>query len=496
MERNYIEAIGISKSFSGVSVLKEVDFSVRRGEVHALCGENGAGKSTLIKILTGIYKKDSGSIVIDGAETELLSARQALDMGIVCIYQELYTVPGLDLAHNLFLGDMPRNRFGLVDRRKMYAEAEKILKRIGLSLPVRTHAGKLSIAQQQMLQIGWALARRAKLIIMDEPTSALTDKEAKMLFGLIRQMKDSGVSIVYISHKLPEILEISDRVTILRDGAVAATVEKDELTRETLVARMLGRPQDELYHKMHVKPREVALSLEALSKKGRFENISFSVRHGEVVGLLGPVSSGRSSIAETVFGLAGADSGRVLVDGEPVSISRPQDAMDLGIALVPEDRQLNGLGMLMSVLSNMTVAKLNSINNYGIINNTQKETLARQYIHSIKIKTPSMDSPVYRLSGGNQQKVVLSKWLMTDPRILILDEPTRGIDLEARAEIYAIISELASRGTAVLIISTEIQEIIGTCDRVLTIVQGRISNDFRVKDITRDDLLRAIEGGV
>lgn len=495
MSENYLEAIGISKSFSGVSVLKEVDFTVRRGEVHALCGENGAGKSTLVKILTGIYKKDSGSIVIEGVETEILSPRQAIDMGIACIYQDPSIVPSLDIAHNLFLGAYPKTKLGLVDRRRMYAEALDILERTGLEVSPRLPAELLSIAQQQMLQIGWALTREARLLIMDEPTSALTDKEAKMLFGLIRQLKESGVSIVYISHKLPEILEISDRVTILRDGAVVSTVDTTALTRETLISKMLGRPQDDLYRKMRIKPREVALSLEGLSRKGHFEDISFSIRHGEVVGLLGPVSSGRSSIAESIFGLRKFDSGCILIDGQEVRIDQPQDAMDHGIALVPENRQINGLSMLMSVLSNMTVAKLNAINNYGIIDDERKKTIAQQYIHSINIKTPSMDSPVYRLSGGNQQKVVLSKWLMTDPRILILDEPTRGIDVEARAEIYAIISELAAQGTAVLIISTEIQEIIGTCDRVLTIVKGRISNDFNVKDITMDVLLTAIEGG-
>ena len=492
---NFLEAKHIDKAFSGVRVLSGVDLSVRRGEVHALCGENGAGKSTLIKILAGIYEKDAGSIIIDGAETELRSPRQALEMGIVCIHQELSIVPSLDVAHNLLLGAMPKNRLGLIDRRKLYETAAGTMKRIGLELPPRTLAGKLSFAQQQLLEIGWALNRNARLIIMDEPTSALTDREARLLFGIIRQLRKNGVSVIYISHKLPEVLEISDRVTVLRDGHVVSTLDRSLLSREQLIAQMVGRPLDELYCKMRIKPREVAVSVRGLSRKGAFENVSFDIRHGEVVGLLGPVSSGRSAIAETLFGLCRRDSGSICIDGTEVSFTQPQDAIDCGMALVPEDRQINGLGMLMSVLSNMTLAKLRAVNDHGIIDDKRREALARQYISSINIKAPSMEAPVYRLSGGNQQKVVLSRWLMMEPRILILDEPTRGIDVEARAEIYAIISELASRGTAVLMISTEIQEILGTCDRVLTIVKGHITNDFSVRDITRDILLEAIEGG-
>ncbi len=490
----FIEAKHITKIFSDTAVLIDVDFSVCPGEVHALCGENGAGKSTLIKILSGVYERDGGELILNGRSLDHISPKEALNLGIVCVHQELSIVRTLDVAHNLFLGNFPKNKFGLINRHALYHNAKIVLKQIGLDIDPKISCEKLSFAECQLLEIGRALNRNAKLLIFDEPTSALTPKESTVLFSLIKKLKSENVAVIYISHKITELLEISDRITILRDGKVAASTETASLSREELIAFMIGRPLDNFYHKMKVKPREVALSVRNLSKKGVFEDISFEIRRGETVGLFGAVGSGRSSIAESLFGLQKYDSGQIFINGREEEINDVKHAISLGLALVPDDRQINGLSMLMSVLNNIMLSRFASINGLEYLNLSREQDLAEQYIQNISIKTPALNTPVYRLSGGNQQKVVLSKWLMMHPEILILDEPTRGVDIETSAQFYETLSDLASKGAATLLISTDISELLGTCDRILVLLDKHIAYNFNVHDITRDTLIKAIKG--
>ena len=491
---NIIEARNIVKTFPGVKALSNVNLEVKKGEVHALVGENGAGKSTLIKILAGVHPMDSGEYYLDGEQANIHSTGEAIEKGVSCIYQELSVVPLIDVAKNLFLGNYPVKGNGMLDMKKMYTEAKGILERINLDVSPKTLAGNLSIAQQQMVEIGRALTRNAKVIVMDEPTSSLADKEVDMLFSIIRMLKEQGISVIYISHKLDEILTISDRITVMRDGETITTMDTKDATREAIIGHMIGRTLDNLFNKMEVEQGNVALKVEGLTKAGLFEDISFEVHKGEVLGFFGLVGAGRTEIMETIFGVRKSDSGRIIIDGEEVKIRSPKQAVTAGISLVPEDRRTQGLATKLNVMQNMTIVKLNEICKANVIDRGEQKKIAESYKDSIRIKTPSMRQLVMNLSGGNQQKVVIAKWLMKHPRVLILDEPTRGIDVGAKAEIYGLISQLASQGVAVIIVSSELQEIFGCCDRVATIWQGRLTGIMDIDKTTNKEVLSAAFG--
>lgn len=490
-----IEVNNIVKTFPGVKALSNVNLTIRKGEVHALCGENGAGKSTLIKILAGVYAMDSGTYLFEGKPADIHSTSEGIALGISCIYQELSIVPQIDVAKNLFLGNYPLLKSGIMDMKTMYAKAQEVLKRINLDVSPKTLAENLSIAQQQMLEIGRALTRNAKVIVMDEPTSSLTDKEIEMLFSLIEYLKNEGISIIYISHKLEEVLRITDRVTIMRDGETITTINTQGTTKEQLIDYMIGRPLDNLFNKMQVDQGPVAMKVEGLTREGIFEDISFEVHKGEVLGFFGLVGAGRTEIMEAIFGVRHYDKGKIIIDGEEVTITSTRQAVKYGLALVPEDRRTQGLATKLNILANMTIVKLGDLSKANVIQRDQQKQIADQYIDSIRIKTPGYRQLVMNLSGGNQQKVVIAKWLMAHPKVLILDEPTRGIDVGAKAEIYGLISQLASQGVAVIIVSSEMQEIFGCCDRVATICQGRLTAVMDIEHATSSKVLAAAFGG-
>lgn len=484
-----LEVRGISKVFPGVKALKDVSFDVRRGEVHALCGENGAGKSTLIKILTGVHARTTGEYYLEGQSVDFKNTKQSIDAGISCIYQELSMVPLLDVAKNLFLGNQPTDRLGTLNNKKMYAEAKEILERIHLKVSPKKLVADLSVAQQQMVEIGRALTRQSKVIIMDEPTSSLTDSEKDTLHDLIRQLRDEGVSVIYISHKLEDVLEISDRITVIRDGEKIITLDAKTTDKSTLITHMIGRTLDNLYNKVPAPLGEEAIRVEGLSRNGVFSDVNFYARKGEVVGFFGLVGAGRSEVMRAIFGVDKFQSGKIFVDGKEVKIHSPVKAVQQGIALVPEDRKLEGLSLRLSVLFNMTLVKIRQINRLGVIDKKKQKAEAEQYVRSTRVKTPSLAQKVFQLSGGNQQKVVISKWLMMNPKILILDEPTRGIDVAAKAEIYGLISDLANEGVCVLVVSSEIPEILGICDRLYTVCEGKITADLPVDQTASDQIL-------
>jgi len=490
-----IELRGVSKSFPGVKALSDVSFSIMAGEVHALCGENGAGKSTLIKLLTGAHGMDEGQALVDGQELVIRSTQHAIELGIACIYQELSIAPQLDVAKNLFIGNMFKTKTGLLDLKTLYHDAEEILARyIGLDVSPHTPCGELSVAQQQMVEIGRALTRHARVIIMDEPTSSLSEAESETLFKLIKMLKDDNVAIVYISHKLDEVMRISDRVTILRDGRNILTSDTDKITQDELISAMIGRSLENMYQKQTALHGEAVIEVKSLTRQGVFSDISFSVSSGEILGFFGLVGAGRSEIMRAIFGIDKYNSGEVVVGGAGLRPGSPARAIAAGIGFATEDRKSEGLMLKLSVLLNMTLVKLPSLSKAGFINRRAQESIAGEFIESISIKTPSVSQLVGNLSGGNQQKIVVAKWLMTDPKVLIVDEPTRGIDVGSKSEIYGLLVELAKRGVAIIVVSSEIEEIMGICDRVITICDGRQTADLKTAGLRSETVLAAALG--
>lgn len=492
-----IEIRKVSKSFPGVRALHEVDLEVHPGEVHALCGENGAGKSTLIKILAGACGKDSGDMLFNGDVVNIRTPQQALELGISCIYQELSIVPQLDVAKNIFLGNMfLKGKAGFLDHAELYRQAQNVLDNvIKLRVGARTKAEDLSVAQQQMVEIGRALTRRSKLIIMDEPTSSLSEKEAQTLFGLIRELKNDGITIIYITHKLDEVMALSDRITVLRDGEKITTVNTADVTKDDLIAAMLGRSLQNMYDKKSVETGGTVLEVKNLSRQGVFQDINFSLKSGEILGFFGLVGAGRTEIMRSIFGVDRYDSGQVLVGGLRLRPRSPRKAIKRGLAFVTEDRKGEGLAMRLSILVNMTVVKLNTMCRLGVINKGLQKRAADKYMQAFSIKAPSAQQLAQNLSGGNQQKVVVAKWLMSDPKVIILDEPTRGIDVGSKAEIYELIFSLAAQGMAIIIISSEIDEILGICDRINVIAEGSIKADIPRAEATNKKILTAAFGG-
>jgi ribose transport system ATP-binding protein len=495
-----LEATGVCKSFPGVRALDGVDIRVRRGRLNALLGENGAGKSTLMNILAGAFPPDAGRIVLQGKPVHFKNTRQAQAAGIAIIFQELNLVPQLSIAENIFIGREPLNRFGLIDYTRMNAEAAALLQELELEAAPTTLISELRVGAQQVVEIGKAISFNARVIIMDEPTSAITEHEIEMLFRQIRRLKQNGVGIVYITHKLDELPGIADDVTVFRDGRLVGTKRFDEVTRAEMIRMMVGRELSDLFLKTSVEPGDKVLRVRNLSLRLRerggavsFKDVSFDVRRGEILGIFGLMGAGRSKLLRTIFGLYPHEStGQIEVDGKPVQLRSPQDAIEAGLALAPEDRKGEGIVLDSSVAHNLTLACLSRVERAaGFLSPRRERELVGGYVDRLRVKTPSLEQPVVNLSGGNQQKVVLAKWLATRPKVLLLDEPTRGIDINAKREIYTLIDELAQSGLGVVMVSSELPEILGIADRIVVLCEGRKTAEFSRADATEEKLVTA-----
>ena len=483
----------IEKSFHGVLALKEVSFDVRPGEVHALIGENGAGKSTLMKILSGALKKDGGRIFWMDEEIDIRSTSHSTDIGISIIYQELNQIPNMSVAENIFIGREHRKGKVLLDRKKTVEEAEKYVREVGLDVDVNTLCCDLSIAQRQMVEVAKALSVDAKLIIMDEPTSSLTDVETKILMDLIRKLKNSGVSIVFISHKLNEIFEISDRISVLRDGELVGCVNTAECSNDMLIKMMVGRELKDIFPKKEVTLGDVVLSVKNLNAGKAVRDVSFELHKGEILGFAGLVGAGRSETMRAVFGVDRADSGEITVDGSPMPIRHdPSESIAAGLGFLPEDRQLLGLILDMTVRENTTIANMKKTLVNKMVNHGREVEITQKYVDLLGVRTHSIEQKAVNLSGGNQQKVVIGKWLNTDPKVLILDEPTRGIDVGAKKEIYAVMRDLTAQGVAIIMVSSELPEILGMSDRVIVMHDGCICGEFERSEATQEKIMETI----
>ena len=485
---------GVSKRFPGAQALTDVSFEIAAGACHALCGENGAGKSTLGKIIAGIHQPDGGRLFIHGREAHFTGPRDALAAGVGMVHQELAFCDNLSVAENLTLSDLP-SRGSIVDRDAMRRRAEAMLAETGTELDVTREFGKLAIGQRQMVQIAAAVGGGARIIVFDEPTSSLSQAEAERLFALIERLKARGVTCIYVSHRMPEIFRLCDAVTILRDGRHVATRPTASLTESDLVQMMIGRPLAE-YFGRHAEtgPGDELLRVEGLTVPGKFEDVSFSLRAGEIVGLAGLMGAGRSEVASALFGLDRPTRGRIVLRGKPVQVQSPAHAISLGIGFVPEDRKRQGLVLSASGLHNTSLPILDRLSRFRWILRGREREVAGDYFKRLRVRTPSLDASVAGLSGGNQQKIVLAKWLAASSHILILDEPTRGVDVGAKAEIHALIGELASRGTAILVISSELPEVISLSDRIIVLRNGRIAGELARRDATEDSVLRLMAG--
>ncbi|MFT4038412.1 MAG: sugar ABC transporter ATP-binding protein [Thermomicrobiales bacterium] len=495
---------GISKTFPGVKALDEVSVTVFPGECLALLGENGAGKSTLMKVLSGVYQPDGGEIAFDGDVVTLSSPRQAQALGISIIYQEFNLMPNLTVAENVFIGREP-NSGGFVNRHKMEADTRVLLQRLGVALDPRATVRDLSVAEQQMVEIAKALSTNARLVIMDEPTSALTDREVDSLLAIVNNLKAQGLGVIFITHRLDELAPIGDWVTVLRDGRNAGEMPMAEATPDAIVRMMVGRHIADLYEKIgHSYDPNAApvLEVRGLSRTGSAQDatqivlhdVNFGVRAGEIVGLAGLVGSGRTEVARAIFGADRFDAGQVLLNGQPVTITTPRDAIRHGIGLVPEDRKQQGLVLSLAVRENIALPSLDKMVKFGFVQSGEEQKLGRRFVDALRIRTPSLEQQVINLSGGNQQKVVIAKWLALQPQVLILDEPTRGIDVGAKAEVHSLIAELARQGVAVLMISSELPEILGMSDRVLVMHEGHIVADVPREDATEETIMRYATG--
>ena len=481
----------ISKHFAGVQALSNVDFEVNTGEILGFVGENGAGKSTLVKILSGVYSRDQGAIYWRGQPVEIHSPHQAQALGITTIYQELALVPHLSVAENIFL-NRERRRVrgtGLVDFGLQEREAQAIMKDLGVELPGNKKVKELTVAAQQMVEIAKAVSRNASLILMDEPTSALSRKEVDALFNLMRRLKEKGVSVVFISHRLEEVLSVVNRIVVMRDGRRVGQIAGAEATEKKIIQMMVGREVG-LFPKVAVPIGGPVLEVRNLTAENGVRNVSFTVHRGEILGLAGLIGAGRTETARLICGADRLTSGSILINGQEVQIKSPAQAVDRGIGWVPEDRKQHGLVLGMDVKSNTTLAILKRISNvFGAVRAKQEREITEHYVHALQILTPSISQTVRNLSGGNQQKVVLAKWLSAKPKIMIMDEPTRGIDVGAKAEVHALMSQLAQEGMAIVMISSEMPEIIGMSDRVIVMCQGRVTGEYERGHVTQEQIM-------
>jgi len=484
---------GISKSFPGVKALQKVDFQLKAGEIHALLGENGAGKSTLIKVLGGIYIAEEGEILIDGKPVVIDGVTAARDNGISIIHQELVLVPHMTVAENIFLGREPMGKLG-VDMGKMTSSAQKMLDRFDLGISATDEIFDLSIAQQQMVEIVKAISFNCRILVMDEPTSSISDREVAQLFEIMRNLAAQGVGIIYISHKMSELNEVCDRVTVLRDGMYVGTRVVAETPRDELITMMVGRELNQYYTRDHVKDTPVFFRCEHIDdgKKHhkRVNDVSFEVKEGEIVGFAGLVGAGRSETMQCVFGLTPSSTGTITLEGKKLNISSAVDAMKYGIAMVPENRKLEGLYHIQSVSFNTTIEVLQEIIRHLRVNDKREREITQEFIDKMQTKTPSQEQRVSNLSGGNQQKVMIGRWLATKPKVLILDEPTRGVDVGAKAEIYEIMNELTKQGVAIIMVSSELPEIINMADRVYVMYDGRITGCIDYENVSQEAIMK------
>ena len=486
-----LEMRGITKRFPGVLALDHVDLTVYPGQVLALVGENGAGKSTLMKVLSGVHQMDEGEILMEGKSVKIENPLASQMMGISIIYQELSVLDNMNIAENIFLGRERRLGKMFADKKTMHKEARRLLDEVGLDVDTRTMAGELSTAQKQMIEVAKALSFNSKIIIMDEPTSSLTETETDILFGIIRKLREKGVAIVFISHKLAEIFAITDEVAILRDGVSAGRMVTEGCTENDIIKAMVGRDVDDLYAKKAAPIGDVVLEVKDLSTKNFLKDINFQLRAGEILGFAGLVGAGRSEVMRAVFGIDPKETGEIYIKGKKVDIKTPRDAMLQGMGFVPEDRKLQGLVLGMSVGQNTTLAALKSVaNQAGFINHKQEKEMADKFVKALEVKTPSNDQLVKNLSGGNQQKVVIAKWLATEPKVLIMDEPTRGVDVGAKAEIYTIMNSLAKQGISIIMISSDLPEIINMSDRVMVMREGKLAGILEKDEIGQEQIMR------
>lgn len=493
MSEYLLEMKGISKSFPGVQALDDVSLKLRAGTVHALMGENGAGKSTLMKCLFGVYKMDAGEVLYEGQPIHIANPFEALQKGIAMVHQELQPIPERSIAENIYCGRYPTKLGGIiVDHARMYQDTEALLRGLGLDFDPRAKLGALSVSQMQLVEIAKAVSANAKIVIMDEPTSSLTQNEVDVLFRIINNLRNQGCAIIYISHKMDEILRISNEVTIMRDGKHIGTWPAGELTNDLIITRMVGREITNLYPKKENVPGEVVLRVEHYTSihSKSFRDVNFELRKGEILGVSGLVGAQRTELMEGIFGLRAITAGSVEYLGRPIRIIRPKDAINQGIALLTEDRRATGIFGVLSVSDNVSVASLSQYLKYHIMLDDKRiSKLVRDNIDKLSIKTPSEKTPIKSLSGGNQQKVIISRWLANDPDVLIMDEPTRGIDVGAKYEIYCIIADLAKQGKSIIMISSEMPELIGMADRIMVMCDGRATGFVEGEDMNQEKIM-------
>ncbi|MDO4779015.1 MAG: ATP-binding cassette domain-containing protein [Tissierellia bacterium] len=491
METKYLlEMININKSFPGVKALDNARLKVKPGTVHALMGENGAGKSTLMKVLFGIYKEDSGEIYIDGEKLVFKSPKDALEHGVAMVHQELNQVLQRDVADNMMLGRFPTKSFW-VDQKKMYEYCEEVFKDLNIDINPRTITGQLSVAQRQLIEIAKAVSYDAKILVLDEPSSSLTEQEVEILFRIIDTLKKRGVGIIYISHKMEEILRISDEVTVMRDGKWIATEDAKDLTTDKIISLMVGRSVENVYPPKTNIPRETLLKVENFSGQypPTFTNANFELRKGEILGIAGLVGARRTELVETIFGLRAKKEGKLILNGKEIKNRTPMDAINNGFALVTEERRSTGIFPMESITFNTAIASIKDYLKFIFVNNKKMSKAADLEIKALNIKTPSNKTQIRNLSGGNQQKVIMSKWLLTNPSVLLLDEPTRGIDVGAKYEIYQLIINLANEGKGIIVISSEMPELFGICDRIMVMSDGHVSGIENVKDLDQHKVM-------
>ena len=491
-----LEMKNITKDFPGVRALDDINFELRKGEIHALVGENGAGKSTLMSVLAGVHTDFLGTIIMDGKPVRLSNPKDAIKHGVGIIYQELDLVPEFSVGENIFLADEPRatgfSKIGILSRKTIFSETAHLLSELGFEIDPRSKVGSLSIGEQQLVQIIKAIRLSAKVLVMDEPTARLAHDETETLFKIMKVLKEKGVSIIYISHHMEEIMQIADRVSVLRDGQVVGTVEKTSTSLSEIVRMVVGKELSEGIARPEISKGAEILAVNGLTLDGFFSDISFKICSGEILGIGGLVGSGRTEIAHCVFGVEKPTRGEILIGGQKVKIRSPLDAIKKNIILIPEERKAQGLILNHSVMSNLSLAYLRVISRYQLINGRERQQSAQQMVKRLRIKTPSLNQEVGNLSGGNQQKVVLGKWLPLKPMVVILDQPTRGIDVGAKREIYELIAELAQNGSGIIIISDELPELIGLADRIMVIGKGRKTFEFDRDEVNQSQLLEAV----
>lgn len=490
-----IEMRGIDKLFGSNQVLKQAGFTLESGEVHALMGENGAGKSTLMKILTGVYTKDAGTVLVDGKEVNYKNPQEAEKAGIVFIYQELNVMFDLTVEENLFMGKEIHGKFGICDKKAMQKKAQEALNILGVNISPKTVMAELSVGQQQMVEICKALMADAKVIIMDEPTAALTQSETVALFKVIESLRKKGVSMVYISHRMEEIFELCDRITVLRDGSYIGVKNIPETNMNEIVKMMIGREIGERYPSRNVKIGKEVLKVKELTRKGTFHDVNFSVRAGEVLGVSGLMGAGRTEIMQAIFGNLSYESGTIEIDGKEVKISNPRQAMEHGIGFITEDRKTEGLMLDKSIRENISLCNLRRISKSSVISREGEKNMVAEAIKDLHIKCFGSYHECNNLSGGNQQKVVLAKWILTNPKILILDEPTRGVDIGAKKEIYSIINKLAAQGVAIIMVSSELPEVLGMSDNIMVVREGEVRGIISYEEANQERVMTLATGG-